>query len=178
MGGHMGGIGDSKPTDSHPLMRAILDSAPQGFSVWSLDFRLVVCNRAYLDIYGFSPEEVCPGTSLEAVARLTVGMGNHPDSTPEDMHARYLQRLSEARSTGRPVRVEKAIKGKVIASTHTYLPDAGWLVMHEDVTQQTEQKWHSELAEKSLDTQSRRFSAALDNLSHGLSIFDADLRLV
>ena len=99
----MGGTGESRPTDSYPLMRAILDSAPQGFSVWSLDFRLVVCNRAYLDIYGFSPEEVGPGTSLEAVARLTVAMGNHPDSTPGDMHARYLQRLSEARSTGRPV---------------------------------------------------------------------------
>ena len=50
--------------------------------------------------------------------------------------------------------------------------------MHEDITEQTEQKWMSELAEKSLDTQNRRFNAALDNMSHGLSIFDAEMRLV
>ena len=165
-------------TADHPLIRAVLDSVHQGFSVWGLDHRLIVCNPAYLAIYGFDPRRVTRGTSLREIGELSVGLGNHPDASADKMYALYMQRLETARETGKPVRIEKPIRGRVISSTHTYMPGIGWLVVHEDITEQTEHRWMSELAERSLDTQTRRFRAAIDNMAHGLSIFDAELRLV
>ncbi len=174
----MGAIAASGGIAEHPLVRALLDCTQQGFSVWDHDYRLVIFNEAYLALYGYSHEEVRPGISLAELGRVTVTAGNHPDLTPDGFRAMGEERLERARSTGAPVRTQKAIRGRVIDSTHTHFPAVGWVVMHEDVTEQTEQKWMAELQERSLATQSRRFEAAMDNVTHGLAIFDADLRLV
>ena len=174
----MAGVGAKYFGAEHPVMRAVLDSAPQGFSFWGLDLRLVICNQAYLDIYNFSAADVHAGTSLTEVSELTVKLGNHPGLTPPELMDIYRERLEAARRSSTPIVSQKPIRGRVIATTHTFVPDLGWSVMHEDVTEQTEQKWMNELTEKSLVTQNTRFNAALENLSHGLSIFDADMRLV
>jgi diguanylate cyclase (GGDEF)-like protein len=160
------------------LFGAVIDTAPQGFSVWDHGYRLVMCNRAYRDLYGFLAEDVPLGMTLEAMSELTVRMGNHPGATPRQMFDTYVERMENARSSGAPLRTEKPIRGRVIATTHTYVARVGCVVMHEDITEQTEQKWMSELTNRSLATQKIRFEAALDNMSHGLSIFDAEMRIV
>ena len=170
--------GKPNRTVGDPLMRAVLDSAPQGFSVWGLDHRLRIFNRRYLDLYHFPADAVRIGMSLREICNLTVSVGNHPDATADQLLAIYEQRLADSQSSSDPFRAEKAIRGRVIATTHHFSPGIGWTVIHDDVTEQTEQKWMAELTEKSLDVQNRRFNAALDNMSHGLSIFDAEMRLV
>jgi PAS domain-containing protein len=160
------------------LVGAVLESAPQGFSVWDHDERLIVRNRAYLEMYGFAPDDVPIGLTLAKMSELTLAAGNHRDTTHDKLLEHFRDRLRSARDSNAPVRSQKPIRGRVIATTHTYRPSVGWVVMHEDITEQTEQKWLSELTEKSLDTQSRRFNAALENMSHGLSIFDASMRIV
>jgi PAS domain-containing protein len=160
------------------LVGAVLDSAPQGFSVWDHDERLIVRNRAYLEMYGFTADTAPVGLTLAKMSELTIQLGNHRETVPAKLLARFRDRLQAARNSGRPVRSQKPVRGRVIATTHTYHPRVGWVVMHEDITEQTEQKWLSELTEKSLDAQNRRFNAALENMSHGLSIFDAEMRIV
>jgi diguanylate cyclase (GGDEF)-like protein len=174
----MRGSADPEVAADVSLIGAVLDSAPQGFSVWDHDHRLIVRNKSYLDMYGFTDENAPVGITLAEISELTIRLGNHPGATPAQMLALYTERLETARNSHAPVRSQKPIRGRMILTTHTYLPAIGWVVMHEDITEQTEQKWLSELTEKSLDTQSRRFNAALENMSHGLSIFDADMRIV
>ena len=47
---------------SHPdgalLLDAALENIPYGFCVWSSEFRLVMWNRHYLDIYGFAEDRI------------------------------------------------------------------------------------------------------------------------
>src|SRR5688572_28909686 len=50
--------------------------------------------------------------------------------------------------------------------------------MHEDITEETEKQWLAELREKSLAEQNLRFDAALSHMSQGLSMYDAEERLV
>src|SRR5688572_6094586 len=118
-------------TAEFPLIGAVLDSAPQGFSVWDHHHRLIVCNQAYLDMYGFARADVSPGMSLEAISALTIQLGNYPDATAEQMLAIYRDRFETAQRSKTPVRSQKAIRGRVIATTHTYLATVGWVVMHE-----------------------------------------------
>jgi diguanylate cyclase (GGDEF)-like protein len=165
-------------TAGDPLLRAVLDCAPQGFSLWDLDHRLAVFNQPYLDLYRFPAGSVRLGMSLREICDLTVSVGNHPDVTADELLTIYEHRLAAAQGSPEPLRAEKAIRGRVIVTTHTFTPGIGWTVIHEDVTEATERKWMAELTEKSLDAQNRRFTAALDNMSHGLSIFDSEMRLV
>src|SRR5207248_1943644 len=58
------------------------------------------------------------------------------------------------------------------------LPDGGWVATHEDVTEQ--RRGEQMLAEKAaeLEAINMRFDVALNNMSQGLCMFDADQRVV
>ena len=45
-------------SDSTLLLDAALENIPYGFCVWSSEFKLVMWNRHYLDIYGFPAERI------------------------------------------------------------------------------------------------------------------------
>ncbi|RYE79040.1 MAG: hypothetical protein EOP19_20700, partial [Hyphomicrobiales bacterium] len=60
------------------LLDAALDTMPYGFSMWSLDRRLVASNPKYLDIYRYRPEDIRAGMSLLELCQLSTGLGNHP----------------------------------------------------------------------------------------------------
>jgi PAS domain-containing protein len=161
-----------------PLLRAALGSMPYGFSVWNEIRQLLLYNQHYLDMYAFKAEQVRVGMSLMEMCRLTTGIGNHPGMSPEELYAVYDQRLNDSTDPQKPVRAQKAIRGKMIRTSHIRSPGLGWIVMHEDVTDVTEQQWMSELREKSLAEQNLRFNAALSHMTHGLSMYDGEKRLV
>jgi diguanylate cyclase (GGDEF)-like protein len=161
-----------------PLLRAALGSMPYGFSIWNDERRLILFNQHYLDIYGFPPDRLVLGMSLLEVCRLTRSIGNHAEMTAEVLYAVYDKRFDEATDPHKPVRAQKAIRGRMIRTSHIRTPGLGWIVMHEDVTEETEQQWMAELREKTLAEQNLRFNAALSHMSHGLSMYDAEQRLV
>src|SRR5690606_21047371 len=109
---------------------------------------------------------------------LTVGLGNHPGTAAEDLYELYRKRFHETSSQDRVTQNQKAIKGRVIKTSHIRSPGLGWIVMHEDATDETEKQWMAELREKTLASQNMRFDAALSHMTHGLSMYDADHRLV
>lgn len=76
-------------TDNELLLDAALQSVPYGFCVWSPDFKLVMWNRHYLDIYGFPSARIKKGMTLEAVVKLSAKLGNHPDQPPDEFLAAY-----------------------------------------------------------------------------------------
>lgn len=59
------------------------------FCVWSPDFRLVMFNQRYLDIYGFPVRHVRKGMTLAAIVKLSSEMGNHPGQEPEEFLESY-----------------------------------------------------------------------------------------
>jgi diguanylate cyclase (GGDEF)-like protein len=160
------------------LLSAALASMPYGFSIWNDERKLVLCNRRYLDMYRFPPERVQPGMSLMEICELTIGLGNHPGFTAESLHELYQKRLDECSDPNKLLHAQKAVRGRVIKTTHARSPELGWIVTHEDVTEEVEQQWLSELKEKTLADQNTRFNAALSHMSQGLSMYDAEHRLV
>jgi diguanylate cyclase (GGDEF)-like protein len=61
--------------------------------------------------------------------------------------------------------------GRIIKIHHQPMPDLGWVATHEDITEQVR-------IEENLEAQNQRFDAALNNMPHGLSMFDAQRRLI
>ncbi len=171
-------VGVPGPSDNALLLDAALESIPYGFCVWSADFRLVMWNRHYCDIYAFPLDKIKKGMSLEAVVRLSAEMGNHPDQTPEEFLAAYKQELRQNRGGARAKVRELVAGGRTIETAHVYSPGLGWVVTHEDVTEEIASSEIVQKRKRDLEQQNIRLDAAVNNISQGLCMFDAKGRLV
>ncbi|WP_375450808.1 putative bifunctional diguanylate cyclase/phosphodiesterase [uncultured Devosia sp.] len=160
------------------LLDAALESIPYGFCVWSPQFRLVMWNKNYRDIYGFPLSALRRGMTLEEVVDLSTRLGNHPDLSPGAFYETYTSDLLANQSGARAKSQEVVQGGRVIETAHVYSSNIGWVVTHEDVT---EAMARTELVQKrklELERQNIRLDAAVNNISQGLCMFDARGRLV
>ncbi len=160
------------------LLDAALQSVPYGFCVWSPDFRLVMFNQHYLEIYGFPSRRVRKGMTLEAIVRLSSEMGNHPDQSPEQFLESYKAELLNNRGGARAKVRERVSGDRWLETAHAYSPGLGWVITHEDVTEEIASEEIIQRRKRELERQNIRLDAAVNNISQGLCMYDAKGRLV
>jgi diguanylate cyclase (GGDEF)-like protein len=160
------------------LLDAALENIPYGFCVWSPQFRLVMWNKNWRDIYGFSLDQVRRGMTLEEVVQLSFGLGNHAGQTTHDFYENYTAELLANRDGSRVKNREAAKGGRTIETAHVYSPELGWVVTHEDVTESLARSAVIEKRKLELERQNIRLDAAVNNISQGLCMMDARGRLV
>ncbi len=168
----------ARQSDASLLLDAALESIPYGFCVWSSDFKLVLWNRHYLDIYGFSPKRIRKGMTLAAVVKLSSQLGNHPNQTPEQFLETYKAALITNRNGARVKERELVAGGRWIEAAHVFSPGIGWVVTHEDVTEELASSEIVQKRKRELERQNIRLDAAVNNISQGLCMYDAKGRLV
>jgi diguanylate cyclase (GGDEF)-like protein len=168
----------SQPTGEALLLDIALETIPFGFCVWSSEFKLVMWNRHYLDIYGFSARAIRQGMSLMDVVALSCKLGNHPDTDPRDFYDAYTAELLGNKSGMRAVNLELTASGRTLETSHVYAPGLGWVVTHEDVTEEIARADMAAERKRELEQQFALLDAAINNISHGLSMFDSEFRLV
>ena len=164
--------------DDRLLLDAALENIPYGFCVWSPTFHLVMWNRHYLDIYGFAPERIRRGMSLEEVVKLSAELGNHPHQSAAEFLETYAGELFSNRSGLRCKSQETLARGRTIETAHIYSPGLGWVVTHEDVTDELARSEIVQRRKAELERQNIRLDAAVNNISQGLCMFDPHGRLV
>jgi diguanylate cyclase (GGDEF)-like protein len=166
-------------TDNELLLDAALESIPYGFCIWSPEFRLVMWNKHYLEIYGFPASKIRKGMTLAAAARLSARLGHHPDQpSGEDFLAAYKRELNDNRSGARAKLREQLRGGRTIETAHVYSPGLGWVVTHEDVTEEIASAEIMQRRKRELEQQNLRLDAAVNNISQGLCMYDPKGRLV
>jgi diguanylate cyclase (GGDEF)-like protein len=168
----------SKQSGHILLLDAALQAIPYGFCVWSPAFELVLWNQHYLDIYGFSPRRMYKGMSLEEIVTMSAEIGNHPDQSPAEFLGNYKSELLANRSGLRSKVRELIAGGRILETAHVYSPGLGWVVTHEDVTDAIASTEIVQRRKLDLERQNLRFDAAVNNISQGLSMHDAQGRLV
>lgn len=160
------------------LLDAALENIPYGFCVWSPQFRLVMWNKHYRDIYGFPADAIYRGMSLEEVVQLSVKMGNHTDTTVAEFYENYTEALLSNRGGARCKNQELVHGGRTIESAHIYSDALGWVVTHEDITDEIARTEVVQKRKLELERQNIRLDAAVNNISQGLCMMDAKGRLV
>jgi diguanylate cyclase (GGDEF)-like protein len=171
-------VESQRPSDSALLLDAALESIPYGFCVWSSAFRLVMWNRHYLDLYGFPPSRIKAGMTLAAVVKLSSEMGNHPDLSPKQFLDSYKAALLANRSGARSKVREVVAGGRLVETAHVYSPGLGWVITHEDITEEIASSELVQKRKRELERQNIRLDAAVNNISQGLCMYDAKGRLV
>lgn len=160
---------DTHHAAAHAALNAALESMPYGFGLWDDDFRLILCNTRFLELYKLDRADAQPGAGLVAVF----------GASPEIRDPRKVRdQLAAATKDGTFVTEETLSGGRVVKVSFRHTDQRGWIATHEDVTEQRDQMLELQQRESQLAQQNFRFEAAVDNMSQGLCMFDNQWRLV
>jgi PAS domain S-box-containing protein len=148
------------------LMDAI-ENISEGFVLYDRDGRLVLCNSTYKEFYHYTDAEVAPGVHFEDLVRLDIEKGTVKSSGDED---HFRTRVAE--------------RGRAQDSFDLQLSDGRWLNISDRKTAAggyvSTQSDVTELrrAEQALRESEQRLSDAIESISEGFSLYDAEDRLV
>jgi diguanylate cyclase (GGDEF)-like protein/PAS domain S-box-containing protein len=151
------------------LFDAALENMAHGLCVFDKDWRVIVRNQRYLEMYNLGPDDAQPGTLLIDLIRESMARGVHTSKlTPEEFYEQFKHRVTVDRM---PVVHRRLASGRLVAVRHRPLENGGWVGTYEDITER-------ERAAEELSEQYRRFDAALENMAHALCMFDKDWRII
>jgi diguanylate cyclase (GGDEF)-like protein len=171
---------DFEPAGLRALLEEAIHNLSLGIVIFSVDRRVVFCNRRYMQMYGLSPEQVAPGTPTSALIQHRLNIGLKVRVAPEQ----YI-RERVGRDISLDTTVQEFTDGRIIAYTVRSLPDGGGIATHEDITER--EGLHAQLRqqyelgkeqEEALRVRNFQFDAAINNMSQGLCFFDADHTLI
>ncbi|MFQ5534844.1 MAG: PAS domain S-box protein [Sphingomonadales bacterium] len=113
------------------MIREALDSLDQGLSIYDRDLRLVVCNKRFAELLGFSEELTRTGTPIAELIRVSAERGEYGPGDADDILQQRLELFARkenwsfeyVRSNGTAVEVE-----------HNFLPNGGLISTFVDIT--------------------------------------------
>ena len=110
---------------------AALDNMAQGLCMFDSDGRVSVCNRRYLEIYGFSAEKVKPGVPMRSVLEHSLAVGNHEGESVESLTQHFIGKFAVRQAS---MFHNELGNGRTIAVCYEPMDDGGWVTTHEDIT--------------------------------------------
>jgi signal transduction histidine kinase/PAS domain-containing protein len=169
----LGALTKAKEEEAQAKKRlaAAIEAINQGIVLCDSDDRIVVTNGRYRELWGGLPAE--PGTPFAAVVR---GAASRQMVACDDGGADWVAfRMARHRNPGEPFVIQFR-DGTWLQVSERRVAGGGTVSLYTDITEvkrDEERRRERELEEKSVLLQ-----ATLDNLSQGVSVFDADRQLV
>jgi diguanylate cyclase (GGDEF)-like protein len=155
---------------------AALSNMSQGLCMFDADYRLVVCNARYLQMYRLTAAQTQPGTTFRQLLDYRLEQGTFPLGASRDQYAAEL-RISLQRTSAWS-KVTQLPDGRFILVSNRIMPDGGWIATHDDVTEREGLHARSKEQEEQLRTRNLQFDMAVNNMSQGLCFFDGEQRLL
>ncbi|MBW5433938.1 EAL domain-containing protein [Bradyrhizobium canariense] len=144
-----------------------LANMSHGLIMYDADSRVVVCNERFLKLYNLDADIVKPGVTHGATIDHWLSRGNLPGMSADEFHD---TRLEDVRTRTTKTLLVMRYDGRMVQVVSRFLPDGGWVTVHEDVTERLQY-------EEMLRQQNFMLDAALENMAHGLAFYDSDMRL-
>jgi diguanylate cyclase (GGDEF)-like protein/PAS domain S-box-containing protein len=152
-----------------------LNSMMQGLAMFDADHRLIVCNAKFREMFRFTPEEAAPGISLESMIMHGIAIGLYSEANLDELMRPRQSRVA----AGQAARYDRLFAdGTIVEVVVDPMPDGKWISTFEDVTARRAADAARAAVTEDLREQNFRFDAALNNMSQGLAMFDADSRLM
>ena len=150
------------------MFESALNNMIQGLCMFDADQKMIVCNRRYLEIYGFSPSVVKPGINLQEILDYSVSLGNY---SPQVAKRMLSERRLQAAQCERAVHEQHLNDGRMIAVMHQPMGGGSSGVTYQDVTELKQRE--NEIVELTRtatvsEAASRAKSEFLANMSHEL----------
>ncbi len=109
-----------------------LSNMIQGLCMFDKNQKLIVVNRRYLEIYGFSSSVVKPGITLRELMEYSVSLGNYTKEQAE----KALAERNDPESLRKRTTIKQRLKdGRVIAVMNEPMEDGGTIATYQDITE-------------------------------------------
>ncbi len=109
-----------------------LNNMIQGLCMFDREQRLIVCNRRYLELYGFSGDIVKPGIMLSDIMQYSVSLGNY---TQEEATRALAERPDPTKIRKRTTIKQRLKDGRIIAVMNEPMADGGSIATYHDITE-------------------------------------------
>ncbi len=124
-----------------------LNNMSQGVVMFDASASISVCNERYVHMYGLSLDVVKPGLTLLELVKHRKASGSFKGD-PEEYCAQILDTVAEGQETSY---VQETSDGRAINVVHRPKADGGWVVTHEDITEQRKLERERDYNRKFLD---------------------------
>lgn len=156
-------------------LAAAVENMPLGLAFFDSDLRLILSNSRYRTMLRLPVHAVRPGVSLRELVECGVAAGQHPGLETDDVLAERLAIFA----AGKPASLLTHFgDGRTLETTYRPMPEGGWIAVYHDVTERERRIAALRRRDAELRTQNLLFDAALDNMSHGITMWDGEERLV
>ena len=133
---------------------AALTNMLQGLAMFDAQERLILANARYAELFGLTPEEAIPGTTLREIIERRAAKGLYPDTTVD----KVLSELRQHIARGTASHLVNPGDGRLLSASLQPRSDGGWIVTLHDISEQ-------ERLKKQLQDQNDQLDAALNNMS-------------
>lgn len=112
------------------LLATAIESTPNGLGIFDADLRMVICNSHFATMYGLTPAQTRPGTSLLDILDSRAAASCCPPDAAE-----YVAGcLGNSCSRAIPDTTDKLRNGNIIAVSRHRMPDGGLIEVLRDIT--------------------------------------------
>ncbi len=125
------GIAASRLRWQKQRLATALDNMSQGLCLYDSAERLRLCNKRYIEMYGFSRDVVKPGCTLRDVLRYRVALGTLVGDA-ESYRTNLVASIRAGKTTNN---VLNSGNGRIISVINRPTGDGGWVGTHEDITE-------------------------------------------
>ena len=156
-------------------LEIVLESIDQGISMLDADLNVLVFNQEFMECLEFPEDMRVVGTPFESFIRYNAERGEYGEGDIEEQVQSRIalakQFLPHCFERSRPDGTIIEVKGKPV-------PGGGFVTTYSDITTRRNSEDALRKREQELTEQNDWFNAALDNMSEGLCMYDADRRLL
>ena len=110
---------------------AAITNMPQGLCMFDRDFKLIICNKRFAELYNMPAELTEPGTPFHAISAHRAAMM----VKPEEADAYVAERVAAVTKREPWYFVQEMPDGQVISISHQPTKDGGAISLHEDITE-------------------------------------------
>jgi len=175
---HKDFINFHKTNRALPFLHAALESISDGFTIWDKELNLLAFNKHYEELYFSKITGLRVGMSLFESCELSIENGNYPNETANDIYIKFKDILDKTAKQNQVQIFEREIKDEIIRSTFINAAGLGQIVTHKNITKEKQLQQTEANNKKELKDQNILFNMAINHMSHGLSMFDKNERLI
>src|SRR3712207_5128172 len=109
-----------------------VENMTQGLCMFDGEYKLIICNKRWLDLFGVPHELGKPGTPFRAIIEARVAKGHYPGRTVDEL----LAERAVIHKDRKPKTFEQQLRdGRIVQTYHQPMAEGGWVATFEDITE-------------------------------------------
>ncbi len=154
-----------------------IESISEGVVLYDAQERFVMCNSTYRGFYPDTADLHRPGTRFEDLVRAAFHRGQSQLSSASDLESHVRERLARFRNPGEAI-IRHLNTGKWVQISERRTPDGGIVSVTSDISTLKRNEDQKLEALRREQTAQARLFGAIESISEGILLYDADERFV